>query len=124
MGKSAAAALAMGRRPACPYDWRVHAALWLRGQEAMEEDAEGYSASPYAAAQALLEDNAEHETELGEDVLEWRKGGAMDKLTNKPLKTCRAVQKVGYSFARECLFDARLRPRARRHALHGPQVCA
>jgi len=44
------------------------------GQEAMEEDAEGYSASPYATAQALLEDNAEHETELGEDVFEWRKG--------------------------------------------------
>ena len=64
----------------------------------MKEDVEGYSASPYATAQALLEDNAEHETELGEAIseneFEWRKGGAMDKLTNKPLKKAfRAAQK-------------------------------
>jgi len=52
------------------------------------EDMEGYSASPYATARALLEDNAEHEAELceGPNEFEWRKGGAMDKLTNKPLK--------------------------------------
>jgi len=55
------------------------------GQEAVE-DAEGYSASPYATARALLEDNAEHEAELSGGDFEWRKGGAMDKLTNKLLK--------------------------------------
>jgi len=68
------------------------------GQEPMDEDAEGYSASPYATAQALLEEHAEHETELGEDAseneFEWRKGGAIHKLTNKPLKKAfRAAQK-------------------------------
>jgi len=49
----------------------------------MEEDAEGYSASRYATAQVLLEDNAEHETELGEDMLEWRKGGGAPWISSR-----------------------------------------
>ena len=97
---------AKGSPPCVPVKVRAgrYILLWggrMEGQETVgDNDDDECSASPQAAAHALLRENAKHQIETRsdetpQDEFEWWIGGAFERLAHKPLKECvRAVRET------------------------------